>query len=83
MFRERPREKKGEKARSVECEEREEKGRQRRPRGALKEEDKERKKKELSLKIVYSLRANIPKNRVLKIEEARSLKEDFEEDKEN
>ena len=32
----------------------EEKERQRRPGGVLKEEDKERKKKELSLKTVYS-----------------------------
>ena len=62
--------------------EKEEKERQRRLGEALKKEEKERKKKE-SLKTIFLHRIFFLKNRVSKIEEARSLKEEFEKDKEN
>ena len=55
----------------------------RRPSEALNEEDKERKKKESLKTVCSSQRRFSERNRVSEIEEARSLKEDIKEDKEN
>ena len=57
--------------------EHEEKGRQRRPGGALKEEDKERKKKELSLKIVYSSQSKYSKKQSIENKRSKKLEGRF------